>query len=451
MYTHPILSNLATAGIRMGLDRLRQFLEHIGYGQLSMPCMHVAGTNGKGSVCRMLESIYVQQGLRVGLYTSPHVQRINERVRVDGADISDEKLHFLLEDLYAQAALWAKEWGYTEQQPLTYFEMMTALAIVHFIQSGVELAIFEVGLGGRLDATNIIQPVVTAIVSVDFDHMEVLGHDLSSIATEKAGIMKKNIPMVVGTLPTEAMRTVRLLADAKSVPLVAFGKDFFATSIHNDTDRHSTYSRYGRLGYTFLYKEQQISDIIVGLLGEHQIENSAIAIAITQCVDIPVSVENIRKGLLLVNNPGRLEWIHPTLLLDCAHNPAGAQRLAQYLQEMKKSLQQESVKAPKMTLILGASNDKDIRGISVVLAPYFDRILTTHCNHPRALPAHELQKVIASTVPSFAVGPVEDAMFHCRLDEEITVVAGSIFLVGAVRDIMQQKKENTVGLYNTLD
>ena len=320
--------------------------------------IHIAGTNGKGSVCRILESVYQQSGYKVGLFTSPHLQRVNERIRIGGDEISDEELSVLIEKLHIRSVRWAEKNGYPSEQPLTYFEMMTAAAIVAFARHEVDLAIFEVGLGGRLDATNLIQPIATAIVSIDFDHTNVLGDDLASIASEKAGIIKDGIPVIVGNVSEEAFRAIRVIADQNNSTIHRYDTDYGLS-----LNREKTFSWHD--------SSRILNDLMLNLQGEHQRENAAVALSvISSVIDIlPVEDSSIRSGLLSCRNPGRMEWIRPNLLIDCAHNPAGALRLARYLQTLERKL--------PLTLLLGSSSDKDPRSVALLLSPHVNRILTT--------------------------------------------------------------------------
>ena len=420
MNQHPILSTLAKEGIRLGISRLEAFLEYLNPSTLTLPCIHIAGTNGKGSVCRLVEAMLDQAGYRVGLFTSPHLQDINERVRVGLEDISDEDLNRLLEYTQGKAVEWAIENEMPSDAPLTYFEMMTAVALIAFYEAKVDLAIMEVGLGGRLDATNIISPLVTAIVSIDYDHTDVLGSDLASIAAEKAGIVKKGIPIILGNIPLEGFRSIRLIADNKEAPMYSLQEDFLVK-----TNQEGVFSWQG---FGLSYSELQIK-----MEGEHQRDNSAVALAIIKSIheSFPVSEDDIRKGLLKARNPGRLEWINENLLLDCAHNPAGASRLAQYLEDLDRG-------GKSLTLLLGASKDKDVRSIAVLLAPQVDRILTSHCSHPHAMSDKDIERIVGRNIPTYAIGAVEDMRHHVNFDKEIVVVAGSIFLAGAVREIYSE-------------
>ena len=420
MITHPILTELAHSGIRLGLQSLESFLAYHGVDVTAYPyVVHVAGTNGKGSVCRFLESAYLRAGYRVGLYTSPHLQNVNERIRIDGLSISDEYLSKVLEDTQERVVEWAQQIEFPGKDPLTYFEMMTAVALQVFAAERVDVVILEVGLGGRLDATNIVRSDVTAIVSVDLDHTDVLGDTIADIATEKAGIIKTNIPVVVGSVPPEAMRSIRFVAEGKNAKMWRVGEDF------------SYQVQQGRLIWksgTTVYDQLHI-----GLLGEHQFHNASVAIGVIEVGQHlkPVNPHHLHQGFLETEHPGRLEWVHPRLLLDAAHNFAGARRLGRYLNSLHEAHSDKEI-----TLLLGASRDKDIRGIGLELAPYVHRIFATECQHPRAMSSEEVVHQVKTDTPIFDMGTVENALTHCR-PRDIVVVAGSIFLVGAVRDVWE--------------
>jgi len=421
MITHPILSDLAKHGVRMGLRNLEDFLAHL---QITKDhfgfVIHVGGTNGKGSVCRMLEAIYRDAGYSVGLYTSPHLEQVNERIRLNGESIGDAALSALLGKTQKESIEWfhQDQASFSQDVPLTYFEMMTAVAIQYFAEHNVEVLILEVGLGGRLDATNLFDTSVSAIVSIAYDHMDVLGSDIGSIATEKSGIIKVGQDVVVGMLPEEGSRIIRFIAEDKEARLHQLGLDFHVS--FDDTGAH------------FQSEKFRLENVQVGLLGAHQVQNAAVALQIvhTQQHLRAVSISSILRGLTNVSHPGRLQWVGTNLLVDAAHNPAGAQKLADYILQVKQER-----KLP-ITLLLGVSEDKDLRGIGVILSQVVDRIFATQCSHPRAKSSSEIVKELKVDVPVHDMGSVETALQHCRWDEEIVVVAGSIFLVGAVQSIL---------------
>ena len=408
---HPILSDLARFGVKLGLDRMRELLGALGNPHLELPVVHVAGTNGKGSVVFMLEAMLLAAGRRPACYTSPHLQRVNERIRVGGQEISDEVLSDLLVEVdAARAAIGAPG--------LTWFEMATAVAFLHFARSRIDLLVLEVGLGGRLDATNIVpDPLVTVITSIGLDHMEQLGHDLASIAAEKAGIVKPGVPLVTGPLPSDAARVIRSIAAERGAPTIEWDRDYRASVEEG--------------GFGWSGGGQGLRDLTLRLEGAHQIENAAVAIAAAMALPpaLRPDPDAIREGLAKAHNPGRMEWLGPDLLIDCAHNGDGAVRLAAYLRDLPRD-------RPR-TLLLGMSDDKDARRMVVILGPQVDRVWTTRCAHPRAREPGKLAgDVVGLEVPVLPAGPIEEALPSALAAGGLTIVAGSVFLAGAVRDLI---------------
>ena len=271
---------------------------------------------------------------------------------------------------------------------LTYFEMMTAAAFVHFTEQKVDVAVIEVGLGGRLDATNIVpKPLVTAITSIGIDHTEVLGDDLASIAAEKAGIVKHGVPLVVGPLPPPAFKVVRAVAADKGAELYVRGKTYRVQGKSDD--------------FAFSFGETALRGMATGLHGDHQVDNAGVALMVAHLLPEPFrpSEDAMRRGLRMARNPGRNEWLAPDLLVDCAHNADGAAQLAAYLRQLPRDR--------RRTLLLGVSSDKDVRAIVAVLAPTVDRVICTRCNHPRAAdPKLLAQTLVDIDVPVSSAGPI---------------------------------------------
>ncbi len=422
MITHPLLSDLARFGVRLGLDRVRGLLAWLGDPHRHYAVVHVAGTNGKGSVTRMVAAMLRAQGLRVGEYVSPHLQRVNERIVVDGEEIADGDLDALLRALDEQRRAWVRSAGVDDVDPeaaLTYFEMMTVAALTWFSRVEVDVAVVEVGMGGRLDATNVVDPAVTAVVSVAMDHVDQLGPDLASIAAEKAGIIKPATPVVAGRMPPPALRSVRITAVDRDAPLHVVGE---GVRVQRERDGTVSFTGVGA----------PLDGLEIGLAGEHQVDNAAVAIAMVRLLPERLRPDEaaIRAGLRDVRHPGRLEWLAEDLLLDCAHNDAGATALAHHLRTLPDD-------GRARTLLLGMSADKDPRSLVVALAPFVDRVLTTHCAHPRALSAGDLaERIVGVDVPVLPAGPVEDALPLARSRGDLVVASGSVFLVGAVRDLV---------------
>jgi dihydrofolate synthase / folylpolyglutamate synthase len=396
----------------MGLDRMRELLSALGDPQRCCPVVHVAGTNGKGSVVRLVASALRAQGLRVGEYISPHLQEVNERIALEGRDISDAELDALLCELDARC----QGWGPEGEGALTYFEMMTAAAFLHFQRRRAQVAVVEVGMGGRLDATSVVDPAVTVITSIGLDHMEQLGPDVASIAGEKAGIIRPGRPVVVGPLPGEALRVVRAVAAERDAPLWVAGQDF---RYHRDREGRLSWSGGGR----------EIEGLPLTLEGDHQVDNAAVAVASLLVSGITVGEPGLRQGLSAVRHAGRIERAAPDLVLDCAHNADGATTLAAWLRAQPRD-------RPRR-LLLGMSADKECLSVARALAPQVDELWTTRCAHPRAADPAELALLLGGLLPRpQAAGPIEEALPAARDGEALVIVAGSVFLVGAARDLL---------------
>lgn len=420
MTEHPILTRHVGAGVRLGLGRVRDLLDYMGRPHAKVPVVHVAGTNGKGSVCHMVAEMLRAGGLRVGLTTSPHLQRYNERIRIDGQDISDEALDAVLREVDEAAMSWARSVDLEDGgSPLTVFELLAVAAFVVFARENLDVAVVEVGMGGRLDATNVVLPEVCAITMVDLDHCETLGPDVRSIAAEKAGILKPGVDAVAGRLSREAMSVVRAMAVERDSPLSVLGEQFKVEGVNDAFDW-----RFG---------ERALGGLQVGLDGAHQLDNAAVALACVHLLGqrkpaLRIDDAAMRSGLARAHNPGRCEWLSPDLLVDGAHNASGAAQLAAYLRTLPRD-------RPR-TLLFGVSQDKDVRSIGTVLAREVDRVYTTACAHPRAMKPGEVARALVGLgVPVLPAGPVEEALPAALERGGLVVVAGSLFLVGAVRDL----------------
>jgi dihydrofolate synthase/folylpolyglutamate synthase len=424
MKSHPILHEVSKAGIRLGIDRFHSFIEYIGNPLTHYPVIHVAGTNGKGSIVRMLESCLHHAGYRVGSYTSPHLQQVNERIQVGNEMISDARLGLLLEDLSNKS----KQWSLSELQidneiSLTHFEILTVAAMQYFSDEKVDIAIIEVGLGGRYDATNIVSPLVSIISSISRDHTELLGSDDASIAAEKAGIIKENTPVVAGMLSSDALRSIRTIAHERFAALYILGVDIRI----NDQEE----------GLDIQFLDQMHLGLPVPLLGSHQSENLALAVCALQLVAhyFPISESELKEGLQKVQYPGRIDWVDENILVDCAHNEAGARVLGEYLMGLKDER--------RRSLVIGISQEKDIRSIILSLAPHVDSIYTIAADHHRAVPAQELhEKLLEMRLESQVVDGFSSVHNKIDTSKELLIVSGSIFLVGAYLDW----RDETIGL-----
>lgn len=418
MRNHPVLDPLAMAGVKMGLTRMRDFLRFLGDPHLAAPVVHVGGTNGKGSVCRLVGAMLEAQGYKVGITTSPHLQDVNERIRIGARPISDEALDRLLRHLEERRDAWAKEaLGPEAPLPLTWFELSIAAAWQHFADERVDVAVVEVGMGGRLDATNVCEPLLTGIVTVGLDHTDHLGPDHASIAGEKAGIIKRGVPIVTGPMPREAFQVVRSVAVDRSAPLHAWGEQYVAHGTAED--------------FSFRGARGERHGLRLGLAGDHQVVNAGVALQLVDLLPPALAVGDAaqRAGLLAARNRGRLEWLAPDLLVDGAHNPDGAAVLAAYLAQRPHNR--------RRVLLLGGGGDKDIRGVAAVLAPQVDRIVTTAGSHPKARTPAEIARMLDGIQTDVHVGgPLAEVLPQARGRGELVIVAGSLYLVGEVRDLL---------------
>ena len=351
------------------LRRMEELLGRLDNPHLKAKSVHIAGSKGKGSVATMMASVLTASGYTTGLFTSPHLHSFNERIRVDGELISEAELASLVERLKPEVEAVNRKATYGQ---LTTFELMTALAFTYFELKGVDFQVIEVGLGGRLDATNVIHPEVCIITSISFDHTEVLGNTLAEIAAEKAGIIKPNSIVVASPHIDEVDRVIERTCLVCRAELIRVGSDVTWQSLGFDSSRQSLRVA-GRLASY---------ELSIPLLGQHQLENAATAVAALEVLvekGFHISGDSITKGLAQVDWPGRLQVLNrrPLILVDGAHNPDSARKLKQSLEQY--------FDFDRAILIIGVSSDKDIAGIVTELASLFDKVIVTHSAHPRAM------------------------------------------------------------------
>jgi dihydrofolate synthase/folylpolyglutamate synthase len=401
------LYSLERFGIKFGLANIAAVCAALGHPERAFRSIHIAGTNGKGSVTAMIDAALRAAGHRVARYTSPHLVRLEERFVIDGVEVAPAALDRSAARVQ-RAALDLAASGAIEGLP-TFFECTTAVAFDVFREARVEAAVVEVGLGGRLDATNVVSPIATAIVSIDFDHQAQLGETIASIAGEKAGIAKPGVPMVCGSVPPDARDVIARVCAERGAPLVLTGADADLAA--------------------------RVAAIPLSLHGAHQRLNAGVALRVLEIVDgepafgLPVPEAARRAGLETASWPGRLETIERDgcrILLDAAHNPAGARALADYL---------ASVACGGVTLVFGAMKDKAVAEMLAALAPFARRIICTTAATPRAMAADELVAHAKLLVPDVlsVTDPFAAVEEGCRCDR-LVVVAGSIFLIGPVRE-----------------
>jgi dihydrofolate synthase / folylpolyglutamate synthase len=404
-------SDLAKA--EFNLDRMFALMDRLDNPQAKYPIIHVAGTKGKGSASALCASALRAAGYRVGLYTSPHLLDYVERIQVNGAPISHEQMIELVEEIKLAVAKIPK---------LTTFEITTALGFLAFAKQNVDAAVIEVGLGGRLDATNIVTPAVSVITSLSYDHMAVLGDTLAKIAGEKAGIIKPGIPVVSSPQKEEALEVLERIASEMDSRLLLVGRDVKFERLKSSLDGQSF--RITDIGNSIL-------DLQIPLLGEHQVQNAVTAYIALKASGIKISDSAIQQGFSQVKWHARFEVVRhePPVIFDSAHNQDSFTKLRQALDEYFPGRQ--------VYLIFGASEDKNIPGMFAEMKPKIRRLIATRADHPRALPPEEIIRLADQAgLQSEAVTPVEAAFRHAlelsKKDGSIVLSAGSMFVTAEV-------------------
>jgi len=417
------------------LDRMRWLLRLLDQPQSRFRTIHVAGTKGKGSTAAMLEEILRQAGYRTGLFTSPHLSTVEERMRVDGKPITKAELAVRLTEI--EPAVREMDASGDPQSAPTFFEVGTALGFLHFVCRGVEIAVVEVGLGGRFDSTNVVAPLVSVITSISFDHMAQLGNKLSMIAREKAGIIKPRRPVISGATAPEAREVIEAIAQQRSAPLTEVGRHVKYLYVPAKFDGETTRPR----SLVEVLSQYHWPRMELNLLGEHQASNAAVALATVEQLrreGLHIEDSAVARGLAQVQWPARLEVMgeRPWIVLDCAHNVASAEALVE-------TLRQTFPKAKRRIAVFAASIDKDVPGILRALAPFFDCFyLTTYRNNPRTVAPERLAEwlhEIAPVVECIIVPQSEDAFLAARsaaTSDDLIAVTGSVFLAGELRPLL---------------
>jgi dihydrofolate synthase/folylpolyglutamate synthase len=475
------LYNLQKHGIKFGLDNINRLITAFDNPHKSFLTVHVGGTNGKGSTSAIIASILQTAGLKVGLYTSPHIVSFTERISINDKEITEDEIIKLageVKDIVAQL----------EDFSPTFFEVVTAMALLHFKRENVDIAVVEVGMGGRLDATNIITPEVSVITSISYDHSEFLGNTLKEIAHEKAGIIKRGIPVVTSYQEPEVMQVIREKAIEKDAALYVYGRDFFSV-LKRENFSGVCFDYHSRLSSQALHpmaqKTVEISrdlseghhnshlpmadtnnDLVLPLMGEHQMQNASVAIkaamiTIENCIVNPppppftkggergiihspfITHHFIREGLKNVRWPGRLEIIKedPLILIDGAHNPAASEVLSRTLKKIFME------KYRRIIIVLGIMGDKDVSGIMEPLLPLASEIILTYPEYSRAASPEKLADCARSLGYSdmrFAPS-VKDAIKMAKdltLDDprsSLIVITGSFYTIGEAKEAIGTK------------
>jgi dihydrofolate synthase/folylpolyglutamate synthase len=409
------LYSLEKFGIIFGLTQVEKILKAIGNPHREVEAIHIGGTNAKGSTAAMMASILQKEGYRMGLYTSPHLIRFTERIKINGKEIEKEEV--------AELTGWMRgrieEAGITS--PFTFFDFTTAMCLLYFKQKMVDLAVLEVGLGGRLDSTNVIDPLLSIITNIAKDHEAYLGRSILEIAKEKAGIIKKNRPLITAATQPQVVRLFSKVCREKGSPYYRVGKDF-------------RYAQNGERNFDYEGPHRKLWSIYVNLGGPHQIINAATALGAMEVLDelgYPVSNDSMIDGLKEVEWPGRLEMVcsSPRVVLDGAHNPAAALVL-------KNSLEKE-FQYRHLILLVGMMKDKDIKSILHLLAPLADHLILTRPHIDRAaLPALLKKKLGKDGKKAEIVEDLEEAIergLSVTRGEDLLCITGSLYTVGEAR------------------
>lgn len=424
---HRYLASRARVGIRFGLESMRTLLGEMGQPERAWPCLLVAGTNGKGSVCSYVAAALQASGLRTGLYTSPHLQRVHERIAVNGRPIAERALQTAVRAV-RDAAQRLVERGQLQSHP-TGFEVLTAAACEHFRRARVDVAVLEVGLGGRRDATGVVEPLASAIVTIDYDHQAWLGHTLASIAREKAGVLRPGRVTVLGPLPAVARRAIAGCARPLGARLLT------ASTGARFSDRD------GRLD---LETPRGSYPALRSLPGRHQRDNLLVAVRLLEAAadaGLPVDLARLGEATRRTRWPGRLQAVpgRPRLLLDGAHNPAGARALAAHLAGERPYV-----------LLFGAMQDKDVRALAAPLLARAQQVVLTRPRLPRAAsPAQLLARARGlGGGPRHLEPSVARAVRLARRlagPDGLVVAAGSLFLVGEVLGLLERQRASARG------
>jgi dihydrofolate synthase/folylpolyglutamate synthase len=436
------------------LDRMRRLMARLGNPQDRLSIVHVAGTKGKGSTAAMIGAVLSAAGYRTGLFSSPHLDRVEERLMIDGQPCSADELIELVDELQPVVADFdaaANDDQNAEPGP-TYFELTTAMALMHFARRGVEAAVLEVGLGGRLDSTNVCQPLVSVITSISFDHTKQLGNTLAAIAREKAGIIKPGVPVVSGVITDEPRHVIEEIAQARGANLLQLGRDFDfsyrpprdvqAAAMMGQMDYREHVSRRQPSGDGQASANSTYLGIELRLLGRHQAANAAVALATLdelQRQGWRISESAIRAGLASVRWPARVEVVgrRPTVIIDAGHNVASIAALLATLDE--------SFSARRRILVFATTQEKDVRGMLIQLLPRFDHVLfTRYSNNPRGVPAEELQALareLSGQKYPVCVDPTAawQEVHLLAAPDDLVCITGSFFIAAEMRGLIDSR------------
>jgi dihydrofolate synthase/folylpolyglutamate synthase len=434
---------------QMKLDRMRELLNRLGNPDAGLPIVHVAGTKGKGSTSAMVAGILHAAGYATGLFSSPHLEHIEERFVVNGKPCTSDELVALVEQLRPVVEQMDREAEAEGGLGPTYFELTTAIALMLFAQRQVDIAVLEVGLGGRLDSTNVCLPAITVITSISLDHTKQLGDTVEAIAAEKAGIIKPGVPVLCGPLEPGPRAVIAEIARQHGSRMLEAGRDF--QYAYHPPKQHGTVHRLGRLDFSgdLGSEDAELNDIPLRMLGEHQAENAALAIAISARLrkqGWSITSDAIRDTFSRLVLPGRIELVRrqPAVVIDVAHNVAAAEALVEVLNT--------SFNCSQRILILAGTKEKDVPGIARVLVPHFQKIIVTEYQiNPRAVPLEQLGTIVRTELTSLNLPtdnvvesgqPLEawrlaDQLASPLPQDSLICVTGSFFIAAELRPVLR--------------
>jgi dihydrofolate synthase/folylpolyglutamate synthase len=422
------ISNTNRFGMKLGLETITKLLELLGNPQENLNIIHVAGTNGKGSVCSFISNILIDGGYSVGLYTSPYLENFTERIRVDKKEIPRDEVARIVQLIDEKISIMLKE-GYSSP---TEFEIVTAMAFYYYNYCKVDYVVLEVGLGGRYDATNVINSsLVSVITSISLDHIGVLGDTIPKIAYEKAGIIKENGATIVYGQKREAEEVIKDICKQKNAEFI--GVEFGSIEVVKSDVKSQVFN--------YTSSDFKYENIEIALIGEHQIKNSVLAINTIEYLNknhkINISIDNIKSGLLKTEWPGRIEVIKekPLFIIDGAHNLDGAKSLAKVLEK--------NFSGKKGILIIGMLKDKDVDSVLEVLTPYFKKVVATYPVSDRSMEPELLKEKISKYVEDVVAieninGAVEYAIGKSN-EDDVIIAAGSLYMIGSIRTIIKEE------------
>jgi dihydrofolate synthase/folylpolyglutamate synthase len=419
---------------KFNLDRMHKFMELFDNPHKKYPVIHVAGTKGKGSTSALIAHALYEQGYKVGFYTSPHLHDFCERIQVDFVPMKHEEMVAIVDLMKSKIPFVAE---------ITTFELMTAMAFIYFMNKHVDYAVIEVGLGGRLDATNVVSPLVSVITSLSLDHINVLGDTLAKIAYEKGGIIKNNTPVVVAPQKDEAILVLKKIAEERNSPLFQVGKDYLYAQAAKSLSGQNffVWPKEDQIAVNAFIESAGREDweptkFHIPLLGFHQVQNAATAfttLTVLRQNGLKISDDSIRKGFANVVWPGRFEVINrrPFIVIDSAHNRESALRLRNAVDDYFPGI--------PVVLVFGASEDKDIDGMLVELLPRVKIVITTKSIHPRAISPEDLvikvNQMGVRAIPKQSLEEAFDQALKLAGKENLILVAGSIFVAGGRTDV----------------